>query len=473
MNALSALFRRLPTWAVLLLLLGPVDLLAQNKGYQITEGTYDKYIDAIISDRSFFPLSNLWVLIAAGLVFMMHLGFATLEAGLTQKKNTVNVLYKNVFVICAGIFLFALTGFRSMLPPETFNKFFHLGFWIDVDPRDYLDLMSSRYTYGQNTWWSEYLYMAMFAAASASIISGAVAERVKLSAFQILVVLLLGFAYPIAGSWTWMQTGWLSVQGFLDSAGGAVVHGFGGFAALACVLILGPRKGRYVDGQIRPVPGHSLPLATAGMFFLWFGWFGFNGGTVGAHPEMLGRVMVNTAMGAATGGLASMLVMQLILKKPDLSMFLNGILGGLVSVTAAGPNFLPTGAAIAGAVGGILVVVSVLLFDRLRVDDPVGAISVHAICGTWGVLALGTPLGIGWAQLPIQALGILTYALAGFGFAFLVFTILKYTIGVRVTEEEEAIGLDVSEHGQEAYGDAFITPTANATPAPAVADAKA
>jgi len=415
--------------------------------HRVTEGTYDEYIDTITAEESFFTISNLWVIVCTALVFIMHLGFATLETGLARSKNSINILFKNLFVISSGLVVFALFGFRTMYPGFEFNGIIKLGFWINVQPGDYLDLMSAKY--GNTTWWTNFIFQAMFAATAATIVSGAVAERVKLGSFMIFTLLLVGFAYPVAGSWEW-GGGWLDRNGFHDFAGSSLVHAFGGFAALACVLILGPRAGKYgPDGTIRPIIGHSMPLATIGVFLLWFGWFGFNGGSVlSAHPEMLGLVITNTAMAGAAGCLTAMIATQFLLKKPDISMALNGILAGLVGITAGADSMLPGAALAVGGISGVIVVLSILFFDKIKVDDPVGAISVHGVCGIWGTLAVGF---FGEATLLWQLIGTLSYALFAFVFSFIVFSALKLTLKVRVTPEEEREGLDLAEHGQEAY----------------------
>ncbi|MCH6256399.1 ammonium transporter [Puniceicoccaceae bacterium K14] len=418
-----------------------------NGQHLVTEKTYDDYIDTIVSEESFFTISNLWIIICAAMVFVMHLGFASLEAGLTQSKNTVNILYKNVFVITSGLVLFSLFGFRTMFPGPEFNGFFRFGFGINVLAEDYLDLMTAKF--GNYSWWTYFIFQAMFAATAATIVSGAVAERVKLSAFMIFTVVIVGLIYPIAGSWTW-GGGWLSRNGFYDFAGSSVVHAFGGFAALAAVLLLGPRKGKYSEeGKVQPIIGHSIPLATLGAFLLWFGWFGFNGGSVlSAHPEVIGLVIVNTSLAGAFGALVCMIVTQILLKKQDLSMVLNGILAGLVGITAGADSMLPADAMIVGGISGALVVLSILFFDKIKVDDPVGAISVHGICGAWGTIAVGI---FGGGKLLWQFIGVMSYGLVAFALSFVVFLLLKITIGIRVSAEEEYEGLDIAEHGQEAY----------------------
>ncbi len=448
MNNVSTLSRLLrPSLFILLATLAlslTGELFAQHR---VTESNYGEYIDTITAEESFFTIGNMWLIVCAVLVFMMHLGFATLESGLTRSKNTINIIFKNLFVISSGLLLYALFGFRTMYPGTEFNGIISLGFWIDVNPADYLDLMSAKYA--NYTWWTDFIFQAMFAATAATIVSGAVAERVKLGSFMVFTLLIVGFAYPVAGSWEW-GAGWLDRNGFHDFAGSSVVHAFGGFAALACVLILGPRRGKYgTDGPKKPIIGHSMPLASVGVFLLWFGWFGFNGGSVlSAHPEMIGLVVTNTALAGAAGCLASMIVTQFVLKKPDISMALNGVLAGLVGITAGADSMMPAPAILVGAIAGVLVVFAILGFEKIKIDDPVGATSVHGVCGVWGTLAVGI---FGEAPFLWQLIGTMSYAIFAFVFSFIVFYLIKLVMGIRVTAEEEDIGLDISEHGQEAY----------------------
>ena len=335
-----------------------------------------------------FMVDNLWILIAAALVFLMHLGFATIESGLTRQKNTVNILFKNVFIISMGVLTYAFWGFNSMYPGD-FNGWFALGTPIanGFEGADALANMTSNYA--DYTYWADFIFQAMFAATAATIVSGAVAERIKLGSFMIGATLLVAFVYPITGSWKW-GGGWLDQAGFYDFAGSTLVHAFGGFAALAAVLLLGSRKGKYVNGQIKPILGHSMPLATIGAFLLFLGWFGFNGGSVlSADPGLVSLVFVTTAMAGCAGGLAAMAASWLFLKKPDLSMALNGLLAGLVGITAGADVISPMASIIVGAVAGVLVVLSVVALDKAKIDDPVGAISVHGTCGIWGTLAVG------------------------------------------------------------------------------------
>ena len=414
-----------------------------------TEKSFDEYMGNLSREYSFFTVSNLWLLVSAALVFMMHLGFASLESGLTQSKNTVNIIYKNVFIISAGLVTYAVWGFNAMYPSENFNGFFHVGGWIGVDSEKFYEVMTTR-SGAYYTFWTDFIFQAMFAATAASIVSGAVAERIKLHSFMIFTVLLVGIGYPMAGSWTWGDGGWLAEKGFHDFAGSSVVHAFGGYAALAAVLLLGPRRGKYLaNGKMRPIVGHSMPMAAVGAFLLWFGWFGFNGGSVlSADPQMVGRVFVTTALSGAAGAIGCMITCFIVLKKPDLSMALNGILAGLVGITAGADVIEPGWALLVGFISGIIVVFAVVFFDKLKLDDPVGAISVHGVCGSWGTLAVGI---WGGGEFIWQLVGCLSYAIGAFVISFVFFFLLKITLGVRVDEEEELEGLDISEHGQEAY----------------------
>jgi ammonium transporter, Amt family len=403
----------------------------------------------------FFTISMLWTVMAAALVFIMHLGFASVESGLTQSKNTVNILFKNMFILCVGLLTYALWGFASHYPGD-FNGFFAMGSPIgDLNAGG-----GDTFGYGgvglAMTGYGDFIFQAMFAATAATIVSGAVAERVKLLPFLLFATLLVGFAYPWVGSWHW-GGGWMSAlndgNGFKDFAGSAVVHAFGGFAALACVLLLGPRRGKYIDGEVRPIQGHNLALATIGVFLLWFGWYGFNGGSVlSANPGPLGLVFTTTSLAAAAGGISAAIVSWVFLKKPDLSMGLNGILGGLVGITASADIVSPMGSIVIGMVAGALVFAAVLFFDRVKIDDPVGAISVHGACGIWGILAcaLFDVTGSGYTLIG-QLIGVMAVGSAAFVFSLVVFGTLKATMGVRVSEEEEAEGLDYGEHAMQAY----------------------
>lgn len=407
--------------------------------------------DAFTQSNGFdiFTINNLWICIAAALVFIMHLGFATLESGLTQQKNTVNILFKNVWIISTGILLYALWGFNAMYPGD-FNGIFATGSWFGErldDVTKTTDIYNPGYT-----WWGDFIFQAMFAATGATIVSGAVAERIKLPAFMIFAALLVGFAYPISGSWKW-GGGWLDQAGFYDFAGSSIVHAFGGFAALGAVLILGPRIGKYTASGVKPILGHSMPLATIGVFLLWLGWFGFNGGSVlSADPKLVSFVFVTTSLAAAAGAVAAITVSWIFLKKPDLSMALNGILAGLVGITAGADTVSEFSSLIIGLIAGAIVVFAIVGFDRIRVDDPVGAISVHGVCGIWGTIAVGFFSTNPEHTIGAQLLGTFAIAIFAFVFALIVMLILKMTIGIRVSEELEEVGLDAEEHGAPAYG---------------------
>lgn len=396
-----------------------------------------------------FMIDNLWILISAAFVFIMHLGFATLETGLTRQKNTVNILFKNVFIISVGIITYALTGFNTMYPGD-FNGYLAILGPIGFGGDEVANLTAN---YADYTYWSDFIFQAMFAATAATIVSGAVAERVKLTGFMIYATILVAFLYPIAGSWKW-GGGWLDAMGFYDFAGSSIVHAFGGFSALACVLVLGPRRGKYVDGQVRPILGHSMPLATIGVFLLWLGWFGFNGGSVlSADPTLVSLVFVTTSMAAAAGALASIITSMIYLKKPDVSMALNGILAGLVGITAGADSVTWVGAILIGLVAGCIVVFAIVIIDRIQIDDPVGAISVHGVCGLWGTIAVGIFSTNPEHSVGTQIVGTLSYALFAFVASIILASVVKATIGLRVSAEEEEEGLDMGEHGQPAYAD--------------------
>jgi ammonium transporter, Amt family len=408
------------------------------------------FAQEVIPD-AMFTVNNTWMMVATFLVFIMHLGFATLETGLTQAKNTVNILFKNMGIIAIGLLTYAVVGFNLMYPGDfSLGQFFGFaGFGIGTDAAGLTAEYSEGYTY-----WTDFLFQAMFAATAATIVSGAVAERVKLGSFLVFATIYVALVYPILGSWKW-GGGWLDEMGFYDFAGSTLVHSVGGWAALAGVIVIGPRMGKYVNGQIRPILGHNLPLAVIGMFLLWLGWFGFNGGSVlSADPGVVSFVLVTTSLAAAAGIMGAMATTWIVHKNPDASMVLNGALAGLVGITAGADVVSVMSSVIIGLVAGIIVVFAVMFIDRAKLDDPVGAISVHLVCGIWGTLAVG----IFSADFSIvtQLIGVLAYGAAAFPAAFLIFMALKATVGVRVTEEEERRGLDLSEHDMEAYPDYTI-----------------
>ncbi len=393
--------------------------------------------------------NNVWMMICTGLVFFMHLGFAFLEIGLTRQKNTVNILFKNIFIITVGLLLYCLLGFNLMYPGEFNGYLGFAGFGLSSPLLDgSLDLAYNEgYTY-----WTDFLFQGMFAATAATIVSGAVAERIKLNSFFIFVILYVGLVYPIAGSWKW-GGGFLDEMGFYDFAGSTLVHSVGGWAALVAIWLLGSRIGKFKDGKIGVLPGHSMPFATAGVLILWLGWFGFNGGSVlSADPALTSLTLVTTCLAAAAGGVGSFIFSSILYKNYDITMFLNGILGGLVGITAGADLMSPTDAVLIGFIAGVIIVLGVAFIDRLRLDDPVGAVAVHLICGIWGTLAVGIFGSMaGLDQFLIQLAGVGCYAGICLLGSFIIIYALKATIGIRVSDKEEIEGLDIHEHGMEAY----------------------
>ncbi|WP_170644025.1 ammonium transporter [Ruegeria profundi] len=395
-----------------------------------------------------YIFTTLLFLMAGFLVFFMAAGFAMLEGGLVRSKNVAMQMIKNVALFSIAAIMYWLVGFNTMYPGD-FNGFFAIGGPTVLDPVG-VDPAEAALDYASIG--SDFFFQLVFVAATASIVSGAVAERIKLFPFLIFVVVLTGILYPISGSWQW-GGGWLSEAGFSDFAGSTVVHSVGGWAALAGVIVLGPRIGKYKDGKVHPMPGSNLALATLGTFILWLGWFGFNGGsqlamgTVGDVTDV-SRIFANTNMAAASGAVTALILTQLLYKKPDLTMVLNGALAGLVSITAE--PLAPTlfGALWIGAVGGIIVVFTVPLLDKFKLDDVVGAIPVHLFAGIWGTIAV---IFYGEASLGTQLLGIAAYGVFTFVGALILWTILKAIVGIRVSEEDEINGLDMAELGMEAY----------------------
>ncbi|MXZ70559.1 MAG: ammonium transporter [Acidobacteria bacterium] len=396
-----------------------------------------------------FAVNNTWMLVATFLVFIMHLGFACLESGMTQAKNTVNILFKNTGVISIGLLTYAFVGFNLMYPGDfSIGQFFGFaGFGIDAGAEGITSAYNPGYTY-----WTDFIFQAMFAATAATIVSGAVAERIKLGSFLVFTTIYVAVIYPIAGSWKW-GGGWLDQMGFYDFAGSTLVHSVGGWGALAGVIVLGPRLGKYVAGKVRPIAGHSMPLATIGVFLLWLGWFGFNGGSVlSADPGLVSLVFVTTALAAAAGVVGAMIGSWSVQHKPDLSMVLNGSLAGLVGITAGADTVSVNAAMVIGLIAGFIVVAAVILIDRAQLDDPVGAISVHLVCGVWGTLAVGIFSVNPDHSFVTQLIGVLAYGAISLPAALVIFYALKATMGLRVSENEERMGLDVGEHGMEAYG---------------------
>jgi Amt family ammonium transporter len=403
--------------------------------------------------QELFTINNLWILVATILVFIMHLGFAALEAGLTRAKNTINILFKNTIIPAIGLLTYAFIGFNLMYPGESFagGIFGFSGFGLSLPEGWDTSAYSEGYTF-----FTDFIFQAMFAATAATIVSGAVAERIKLGPFIFFSILYVGICYPIVGMWKW-GGGFLDAMStpFYDFAGSTIVHSVGGWGALIGAYLLGSRIGKYKDGKTNAIPGHNIPLAVFGVFLLWFGWFGFNGGSVlSADPGTVSLVFVTTALAGAAGAFGALLASYLKFKAYDITMVLNGILAGLVSITAGADLMSPTEAVIIGFIGGILVVFGVVLFDKIKIDDPVGAISVHLVCGIWGTLVVGIfgdLAGVG--QIISQLIGIVSIGAFCVVFSFILFFILKKTTGIRVDEQEELEGLDVNEHGMSAYPD--------------------
>jgi ammonium transporter, Amt family len=407
-----------------------------------------------MESTALFTANNAWMMICTALVFFMHLGFSFLEIGLTRQKNTVNILFKNFFVITIGLLLYALGGFNLMYPgfEEGATGFFKFaGFGIAAPEGG----MTPEYASGGYTWWTDFLFQGMFAATAATIVSGAVAERIKLNSFMLFSIVYVGLVYPIIGSWKW-GGGFLDQWGFYDFAGSTLVHSVGGWGALIAVYLLGARIGKFgTDGKPKAIPGHNIPLAAAGVLILWLGWFGFNGGSVlSADPELTSLTLVTTCMAAAAGGVSSSIVSNILYKNYDLTMFMNGVLGGLVGITAGADQMSPMDAIYIGIIAGIIIVFGIALIDRLKLDDPVGAIAVHLICGIWGTLAVGIFGALaGFDQFLIQLIGVGIVGAFSVTIAFIILFVIKKTIGLRVDKEEELKGLDLAEHGMDAYAD--------------------
>ena len=392
-------------------------------------------------------------MIATTMVFIMHLGFASLEAGLTRSKNTVNILFKNTIIPAIGLLTYAFVGFNLMYPgAEYAGSFFGFaGFGLSL-PEGW---DTSEYNAGY-TFFTDFIFQAMFAATAATIVSGAVAERVKLGPFIFFSFLYVGICYPIVGMWKW-GGGFLNTleTPFYDFAGSTIVHSVGGWGALIGAALLGPRIGKYTSRGMTAIPGHNIPLATLGVFLLWFGWFGFNGGSVlSADPGLVSKVFVTTSMAAAAGAFGALIVSYLMFKTYDITMVLNGILAGLVGITAGADQMGVNSSIIIGLIGGGLIVLAVVFFDKIKIDDPVGAISVHLVGGIWGTLAVGIfgdLAGVG--QFVSQLIGVVAVGVFCVIFAGVIFFVMKKTIGIRVDEAEETEGLDINEHSMRAYPD--------------------
>ena len=398
-------------------------------------------------------LTIMWITIAGFLVFFMHAGFTLVEAGFTQSKNAVNIAMKNLMAISVGTIVYWFIGY-SLMYGETTNGFFRWsGFFTETAPHDLF-------------------FQTMFAATCATIVSGAVAGRTKYSVFAIFAVIITGFIYPIAGGWEWNTDGWLNSADFMptefiDLAGSSIVHAVGGWAALVGAYMVGPRLGKYVKGKVEAIPGHNKVLATLGVMALWFGWFGFNGGSQlawgGDNTVAATTIVLLTNLSAAAGAVGALFTTWVWYGKPDIVQTLNGALAGLVSITAGAANMDPYGAFFAGLIGGIIVVFAIEFIEKkLKIDDAIGASSVHGVVGVWGTLVIGLwgidpegGIGLfnggGTDQFISQLIGALAYTFWAAVLAFVFFYILKISIGLRVTKEEEIEGLDIAEHGIRAY----------------------
>ncbi|SNR68520.1 ammonium transporter [Humidesulfovibrio mexicanus] len=441
--------------ALLGLVLAPTLALAQEAPAEAAS-VAEKAVEYLTQSNA----NIMWTLIASILVMFMQAGFAMVETGLTRAKNSGNILMKNMFDFAAGSPVFFLVGFGLMMGADQSGLFGWSNFGLSE-----FTTANDEGMWGFTYWF----FQCVFAATATTIVSGAIAERTKFIAYLIVSVVITGLIYPISGHWIW-GGGWLAklATPMIDFAGSTVVHSVGGWIALAGALLIGPRIGKYTpDGKSRAIPGHNLPLVALGVFILWFGWFGFNPGSTTAAQSNIALIAVTTNLAACMGGVAAMVVTWMRYGKPDVSMSLNGVLAGLVAITAGCANVSPASSLVIGTIAGVVVVYSVDFLDKvLKIDDPVGAISVHGVCGALGTICVGlfaspeyggtnAVVGLfnggGTALLVTQLIGVGSVFLWAFGTGLVLFFILKVTIGIRVPAEEEVKGLDITEHGQEAY----------------------
>ena len=431
-------------WALALFFTIPVTALAGEEAVN-TITSNKEAIDLLQGN-----LNYVWTLIAACLVFFMQAGFAMVESGFTRAKSAVNIMMKNLMDFSMGSIAFWAIGFGLMFGTSGTGWFGTDGFFL------------SGWTGPDGDQWvlAFWMFQCVFAATAATIVSGAVAERTKFTGYLIYSVVVCAFIYPVFGSWAWGSLlnggGWLEGMGFIDFAGSTVVHSIGGWAALAGAIVLGPRLGKYgKKGEVRAIPGHSIPMAAIGVFILWLGWFGFNPGSTTTGDTSIAMIFVTTNLSAAAGAICAMFTSWIMFKKPDIGMSLNGALAGLVGITAGCANVSPSSAVIIGAISGVLVVLSVVTIDKMHIDDPVGAISVHGVCGAWGTLAAGL-FNMGGTNVKImttQLIGIGAAFVWSFGAAFILFKVIDMTIGLRISKEDEMVGVDIVEHGAHAYND--------------------
>jgi Amt family ammonium transporter len=401
---------------------------------------------ALVQDHA----NYLWTLVAAALVFFMQAGFAMVETGFTRAKSAVNIMMKNLMDFSIGSLAFWAVGFGLMFGTTKTGWFGTTDFFL------------SSWTPDGDPWiLAFWMFQCVFAATAATIVSGAMAERTKFSSYLIYCVFVCAVIYPIFGSWAWGSllngSGWLEAKGFIDFAGSTVVHSVGGWAALAGAIVLGPRIGKYSKtGKVLAIPGHNIPIAALGVFILWLGWFGFNPGSTTTADKSIAMIFVNTNLSACAGAILAMITSWIMFKKPDIGMSLNGALAGLVGITAGCANVTPGSSIIIGAIAGVIVVLSVVIIDRMHIDDPVGAVSVHGVCGAWGTLAAGlfnmpSMGGFSTKVIGVQLLGIGSAFIWAFGTAFILFKVIDMVFGLRVSEEEEMMGVDITEHGAHAY----------------------
>ncbi len=432
-------------WALALLLAVPTIAMGGEEVVELTVTTNKEAIDLLQSN-----LNYVWTLIAACLVFFMQAGFAMVESGFTRAKSAVNIMMKNLMDFSIGSVAFWAIGFGLMFGTSKTGWFGTDGFFL------------SGWTGPDSDPWvlAFWMFQCVFAATAATIVSGAMAERTKFTGYLVYSVMVCAFIYPVFGSWAWGSllngSGWLEGMGFIDFAGSTVVHSVGGWAALAGAIVLGPRIGKYgKNGEVRAIHGHNIPMAAIGVFILWLGWFGFNPGSTTTGDSSIAMIFVTTNLSAACGAIFAMFTSWIMFKKPDIGMSLNGALAGLVGITAGCANVSPTSATIIGAISGVLVVISVVVIDRMHIDDPVGAISVHGVCGAWGTLAAGL-FNMGGTTAKImttQLIGIGAAFAWSFGAAFILFKVIDMTIGLRISKEDEMMGVDIVEHGAHAYND--------------------
>jgi len=428
----------------LLLTVSNLSIAWAGDGAAVTPESNKTAIDLVQAHADY-----VWTMVAAALVFFMQAGFALVEAGFTRAKNAVNIMMKNLMDFSVGSLAFWAIGFGLMFGVSNSGWLGTSGFFLSDFSPD-----------GDPWVLAFWMFQVVFAATAATIVSGAMAERTKFVGYLIYSVCISALIYPVFGSWAWGSlfhgNGWLEGLGFIDFAGSTVVHSVGGWAALAGTIVLGPRLGKYIkDGGIKPILGHNIPLAALGVFILWLGWFGFNPGSTTAASKDIAMIFVNTNLAAAAAAVMAMITSWIKFGKPEVGMSLNGALAGLVAITAGCANVSPTSSIIIGAIAGIIVVFAVIMFDRIKVDDPVGAISVHGVNGAWGTLAAGifNMGGTTGKIIGVQLLGIAACFVWTFTVAYILFKIIDMTIGLRVSPEEEAKGLDLAEHAGNAYPD--------------------